>query len=188
MRVSQAEMDKSHARIVEGATRLFREKGLENTSVADVMSDAGLTHGGFYRHFENKDALVAAALQTAFDDISSNLESRTGKTDPHAACDEFHNQYLSKRHLENAGKGCPIPTLAGDVARGSTALRIAFGAGVKRLVTALARGKSGSDEQKRATAARELALIAGAMLIARASDPETARMILAACRDHDPAV
>src|SRR5262249_59434992 len=101
MRVSQAEMDKSHARIVEGATRLFREKGLESTSVADVMSDAGLTHGGFYRHFENKDALVVAALQTPFDDISSNLESPTRQTDPHTACDRFHKPHLSIRPPAN---------------------------------------------------------------------------------------
>jgi len=71
MRVSREEMEKSHARIVAGAARLLRERGIENTSVADVMNDAGLTHGGFYRHFKTKDDLLIAALDKAFADLTA---------------------------------------------------------------------------------------------------------------------
>ena len=63
MRVSEEEKQKTHRRIVEGATRLVRERGIEGTSVSDVMSDAGLTNGGFYRHFETREALLVAAIE-----------------------------------------------------------------------------------------------------------------------------
>lgn len=182
MRVSQEEMDKSHKRIVEGAARLVRGRGIENTSVADVMSDAGLTHGGFYRHFKTKDALVVAALQAAFEQLTSALDARFDKYEPEAAMADYHADYLSRFHVEKPEIGCPIAALGGDVARGSDALKIAFGAGVNRLTAMLARGMQGSAQEKRIDAARELAMLVGAVVIARASDPETARAVLSACR------
>lgn len=186
MRVSQAEMDKGHARIVEGAARLFRERGIEKTSVSDVMAEAGFTQGGFYRHFKNKDAIVIAALQTAFDHIASSIEGKTESTEPPAAVEAFRGRYLSKQHLDSPGKGCPIAALGCDVARGSDGLRIAFGAGVSRITAALARGKHGSAQERRIKATQELAMMAGAIMIARACDPETARQVLAACRAVSP--
>lgn len=182
MRVSQEEMDKSHKRIVDGAARLVRERGIESASVADVMREAGLTHGGFYRHFKTKEALAAAALQAAFEQLTSALEARFDKYEPEAAAAGYRADYLSSLHVENPGIGCPIAALGGDVARGSDALKIAFGAGVDRLIATLAKGMTGSADEQRAAAARELAMLVGAVVIARASDPETARAVLAACR------
>ncbi len=66
MRVSNAEKQKSRSRIIEAASRRFREAGIEGTGLSDIMKDAGMTHGGFYKHFEDKDALVQAALAEAF--------------------------------------------------------------------------------------------------------------------------
>ncbi len=74
MRVSQAEMGKSHKRIVESASRLMRKQGIESTSVNDVMKKAHLTHGGFYRHFDSKESLVSTALEEAFNEVVSGLE------------------------------------------------------------------------------------------------------------------
>jgi TetR/AcrR family transcriptional repressor of nem operon len=182
MRVSQDEKDRSHRRIVAAAARLVRERGLESTSVADVMSEAGLTHGGFYRHFDTKDSLSAAALQSAFGQIQSELASRLETTEPGAAVAGFHAHYLSEGHVSNPGIGCPIAALAGEVGRASETLKTAFGCGVNRLITQLAMGMPGSESKRRAKATRELAMLAGAVMIARASDPETARAVLSACR------
>jgi TetR/AcrR family transcriptional repressor of nem operon len=182
MRVSRDEMDKSHQRIVEGASRLLRERGIESTSVADVMGDAGLTNGGFYRHFKTKEALVAAALQRAFEQGKAALEARFEKYEPNEAVADYRAHYLTKGHVDRPGIGCPLAALAGDVARGSDALKIAFGAGVNRLVGMLSRGFSGSARDRQVKATRELAMLVGAVSLARASDPETARTILAACR------
>jgi len=182
MRVSREEMEKSHARIVASASRLARERGIENTSVAEVMGDAGLTQGGFYRHFESKDALMQAAVASAFEVMGDALAQRFETRDPRSAASGYRADYLHHVHVENPGKGCPMPTLAADVARGSDALKAAFGAGVSRAAALLASAQQGTQAEKRAQAMRELAMLVGAVVIARASDPETARAVLAACR------
>ena len=196
MRVSREEKARSRARIVAAAARLVRERGLEGTGVADVMRDAGLTHGGFYRHFDDKDALVAAALEASFDDILARLDATPadGAAADHATPDgaapvgaDFRAFYLSEGHVERPGIGCPVAALGGEVARGAAALRTAFGAGVRRMIAALARGTPGTTPDARARASRELAMLVGALMIARASDPATAREVLTACRaDGEP--
>ena len=183
MRVSQKEMEKSHRRIVDGAARLIRERGIDGTSVADVMGEAGFKQGGFYRHFDSKDALVQAALEEAFDQILAPLESRLEEQEPTAAVAAFRSHYLSQGHVEQRGLGCPMAALACDVARGLGALKASFGAGVNRMMKAMAAGKGGSPQEAKADAARELAMMVGSVVLARASDPATARQILAACRD-----
>jgi TetR/AcrR family transcriptional repressor of nem operon len=182
MRVSKEEMGKSHQRIVEGAARLFRERGVEGASVADVMSEAGLTQGGFYRHFETKEALVDAALQIAFEQSALPLESRLERQEPKAAIAGYRAHYLSDGHVRQAGIGCPVVALGADVARGLGELKRSFGAGVKRMIASLAKGMAGSQQEKEARATREFAMLVGAVVIARASDPETAVEVLAACR------
>ena len=186
MRVSQAEKDRSHARIVETAARLIRERGPETTSVSDVMSGAGLTHGGFYRHFETKDALVAEAIRATFDGITGALEERTAAVGAKDAAQDYLAHYLSDEHLANPGLGCPVPTLGGEVARAPDALKAEFGASFNRSLTALARGAPGEGKAARAAATRALAMRVGAILIARASDPATAREVLEACRQAGP--
>ena len=182
MRVSQAEKERSHKRIVEGASRLVRERGVETTSVADVMTDAGLTNGGFYRHFETKEALMEAAIQAAFDQMVSGMEDWLRKTGPEAGLTDYQNYYLSNGHVDSPGVGCPVAALGGDIARAPDVLKVAYGAGVNRTIEALAKTMHGTDQKRRASAARKLAMLAGAVVIARASDPETARTVLEACR------
>ena len=182
MRVTQQEKDKSHARIVEAAARLLRERGIESTSVADVMGAAGMSHGGFYRHFADKDGLVDAALNSAFAEFSSELEARLLRDDPEKAVSGYRAHYLSRGHADHPGLGCPVAALGGEAARGFGALKTAFGAGVNRMISLLGRGQRGTPQERRERAAREFAMLVGAMVIARASDPRTARMVLAACR------
>ncbi len=168
----------------------MRERGIEGAGVADVMAEAGMTHGGFYRHFGTKDALLAAALEAAFGQTMSELDRRLGEGEPDAAVAGFKAFYLSQGHVDRPGIGCPAAAVASDAGRGSDALKATFGAGIRRMAAALAEGMKGSAQMRRASAMRELAMLAGAVAIARASDPETARDVLAACRtplgDTDP--
>ncbi len=182
MRVSQQEMEKSHERIVAGAARLVRQRGIERTSVADVMNEAGLTHGGFYRHFKTKDELVTAALQSAFEEVIGAIETRLEKNEPEAAILGFEAHYLSQGHVQHPEMGCPVAALGADVGREPGEVKKAFGAGVNRLIDALAKGMRGTKLERRERAARELAMLAGAVIMARASDAETANGVLAACR------
>jgi TetR/AcrR family transcriptional repressor of nem operon len=188
MRVSRKEMDKSHQRIVEGASRLLRARGIERTGVVEAMAEAGLKHGGFYRHFDSKDALVDAALQSAFDEVVSGIENRfsqaDGETAGAKAIEDHRAHYLSQPHRDHPERGCPIAALGNDVARAPEPLKKSFGTGVRRVIEALAAGMEGTEEQRQTAAARELALLAGAVMIARASDPETAQLVLSACRRY----
>ena len=185
MRVSRAEKERSRARIVDSASRLLRERGIEGASVADVMSDAGLTHGGFYRHFATKDELVRAALDSAFRQVADRLDRADSPSDGEAQARhlmEFERSYLSDAHVAAAGYGCPVAALAGDVSRAGEEVRGTFGQGVRRVVSGMANLLSGTRAQRQTRAWRQLAMMAGAVAIARASDPETAAEVLAACR------
>ncbi len=177
MRMSQAEKAASRQRIVASAARLARGRGVEGASVGAVMADAGLTHGGFYRHFATKDDLLAAAVAASFGEIAEQIAAEP------AGFDEF---YLSDRHIGHPAIGCPIPALGSEVARGGDGLKAAFGAGIRRVVAAMAAGRRGSAAARNAAATRDLAMLAGAVMIARASDPETAAAVLDACRAAIP--
>ncbi|MCU0774306.1 MAG: TetR/AcrR family transcriptional regulator [Ideonella sp.] len=183
MRVSREQMAEGHRRIVEGASRLMRERGVDRVSVADAMKEAGLTHGGFYRHFRDKDELVVAALRRAFEEFIEPFERQQLSDSPRRAADEYRRLYLSAEHVAHAGRGCPMPALASDVARGSQDVRDGFSNGLRRIVDAMARAQRGSEEQRQRAACRELAMLVGAVVLARASDTATADQILDACRD-----
>ena len=183
MRVSQQEKARTHQRIVASAARLMRENGVEATSVNDVMKDADLTHGGFYRHFSTKEDLIAAALERSFEEIFAIVD---GELDSGRALAEvmadYQKFYLSDGHAATPSKGCPIAALGGEVARGPANLKQQFGAGVNRIIERLAGVMKGSAQQKKARAARRFAMMAGAVVIARGSDPETGKFVLLACR------
>ena len=182
MRVSQDEKARSHARIVAGAARLTRARGLEATSVADVMADAGLTHGGFYRHFDSKEHLVVAAIQSAFEEILGDLEIQAEAGMRADAVAAFIAHYLSDGHVAHPSGGCPIPALGADVARTTAPARQAFSAGIDRMIVLLAGGLPGTPSERRTEAARIVALMAGAVLVARACEPATAHQVLTAVR------
>ncbi len=177
MRVSQEEKDKSTTRIVASAARLFRERGLEGASVSDVMKDAGMTHGGFYKHFDSKDALLKTALESAFAAFTTALQG----DDAEEAFAAFRALYLSREHMSHPGFGCPVAALGTELARGSASIKAAFGTGVRRMVDAISRSRKGSAQARRTAAFREFSMLVGAMVIARASDRELADEVLAAC-------
>jgi TetR/AcrR family transcriptional repressor of nem operon len=188
MRMSREEKKRSHARIVESAARIVRAEGIERPTVADFMKAAGMTHGGFYRHFETRDQLILAAFQAASADRAARFEQMKDALGPEAAAAAFKADYLTDSHVENPEAGCHLAALAGDVARGPDALKAMFGSGVRYCADALAGGMEGSDQERREQALREFAMIAGAIMVARAADPQTAHALLAACRKGSPEV
>ncbi len=180
MRVSREEKAKSHDRIVASAARRLREAGSEAMSVADVMRDAGLTHGGFYRHFPDKDALVAAAVAQAFDSFTAPLAARVAAGDAAAGVAAYIATYLSDGHVAHPERGCPAAASGTDIARADTAARDAFAAGVEAVITAIAAGLKGPN--RRARAARQFAMMVGTVMLARAGNAAMAEWLLAAAR------
>lgn len=177
LRVTREQVQENHRRIVENAARLVRERGIENTAVADVMAAAGLTHGGFYRHFQGKDDLVAAAVRQAFDEIAQRLEKGTAQRGASDAATRYQKDYLSRQHRDDPGIGCPVAALGSEVARAPEAVRKVFGAGVERIVSLLSAAVGGDDEAR-----RRMAMLVGAVVIARASDAQTSARVLEAVR------
>ena len=182
MRVSQAEMDLSHHRIVKGASRLMRKRGIETTSVNDVMKKAGLTHGGFYRHFDSKESLVSAALQDAFDEVLDVIGKCYRDLGLEKGAQEYYKHYLSEGHLKHPELGCPIAALSLDVSRSASSAKESFSEGFNGVVEKLALAEAGTAEENRTAAVRKVCMLAGAVMIARATDIETARILVAACQ------
>lgn len=177
----------SRGRIVEAASRLFRERGYKRTSVDELMAAAGLTRGGFYAHFRNKAALFEAALAAAFEESHENLLRRgLEELDGESWLRRAGDRYLSSDHVGNTSLGCAIPSLGGEVARAETSVRRAFGVELDRLFDRLAE-RLGGGAKARVRAIRRIATWAGALTMARAvADPALRDEILAACRPADP--
>lgn len=183
MRVSQDEKAKSRARILAAASRRMRETGLAGAGLADIMRDAGLTHGGFYRHFATRDDLLAAALQATFADFLLPLEQALQKGDPVQAVDAFRTLYLSSDHVTHPELGCPVPAVGSEMAHAPEPLRTAFDDGLSHVIDLLAPGKPGTPADQLTHALRDFAMMAGAVLLARAAGPAMAAQVLAACAD-----
>jgi TetR/AcrR family transcriptional repressor of nem operon len=175
---SQTEKTRNHDRIVEVAARRIREAGTEAPGVAEMMASAGLTHGGFYKHFGSRDELIAEAAERTYAESERAAQQVIdGADDPLAA---FVDWYLSSEHRDNPGSGCSIVALGNDVARASDEVRSAYTDQVRRYLVHLDE-LLGTDEARRpstdATAA--LSTLVGAVLVARAvDDPELSARIL----------
>ena len=174
MRVTQAKAAESRDRIVEAAARLFRERGLDGVGIDAIMEAAGLTHGGFYRHFRSKDDLAAEAVGLVLPRGTASADDVAG----------YAVQYLSVAHRDEPGRGCVMAALGGDAARG--------GAGVRRRFTELVSANIarflpwfGAPDRPdaRARAIAGLSAMVGALVLARAvDDPALSDEILAAVR------
>ena len=172
-RVSKAEAEKNRAIIEQVSSRLFREQGFHGISVADLMGAAGLTHGGFYGHFESKDALAAIACTRAFEESEARWRKRVDDAPDHtAALTALIDGYLSTRNRNSAGTGCPVAALANDVARepDNKPVRAAFHDGLENLLEILSGIQTGPDDAaNRSTALAQMATLAGALMLARAT-------------------
>lgn len=178
---SQKDKEKNHAEIVEVAAQKMRESGTEGPGVAEIMKAAGLTHGGFYKHFDSRDDLVAEAVEEAVAQSREGFTSITeGAADPLAA---FVDWYLSPGHRDDPGSGCAVVALGADAARADERVRATYTGQVERYIAQMEEllGGEGEDVRRRAIAA--VSEMVGALLIARAVDDEDlSEEILAAAR------
>jgi TetR/AcrR family transcriptional repressor of nem operon len=185
-RVSKAQADANHQAIEAAASRLFRERGLHSVTVADVMADAGLTHGGFYAHYASKDALAASACESAFAASADMWRRRVeAAATRREARHTIAERYLRAGNCDPAVAACPTATLATDVARAGAEhpMHAAYVAGVRQQVETLAAlGDSGDPARDRADACVRLATMMGALLLARAcqGDPLSEEIAAAA--------
>ena len=162
MRRSRDEAARTRRTAVEAASRLFRERGIEAASVSEVMARLGMTDGGFYRHFESKEALAAEACAAAFAESGLARESS-------GSAKAVLRGYLSEAHRDAPGAGCPLPALASDMARQPAAVRQTYTEGVR---SALARIEQLMPGARREARFALLAGMVGALALARAVDEE----------------
>jgi TetR/AcrR family transcriptional repressor of nem operon len=158
----------TRAKVLKEAAREIRAKGPEGVGVAGVMKRAGLTHGGFYAHFESKDELIAEAIESMFVDARARWEMLDVEGDPRVALRTYLGFYLSPAHRDARERGCPLPTLSGDFARAEGSVRDRFGAGVERLTGRLVKALDRigvADAEREGTAL--IAQLVGAVALAR---------------------
>jgi TetR/AcrR family transcriptional repressor of nem operon len=175
MRVSREQVAENRQTILDAAGRLFRERGFEAVTVAEIMHAAGLTHGGFYGYFASKDELIAGALA----DVLARRPEPSGDLATYAA------GYLSLAHRDNLASGCPTAALAGETVRLTGGARTEMTAGLKRQIEWLSRIAPGVDaDRKRQAAIGSWAAMVGAMVLARVSDdPAVSAEVLDQTRD-----
>jgi TetR/AcrR family transcriptional regulator, transcriptional repressor for nem operon len=173
---SQDEKTRNHDRIVEVAARKIRRQGTDGPGVAEIMREAGLTHGGFYKHFGSRDELIAEAAQHSYDESGAAVERvLDGAEEPLRA---FVDWYLSGAHRDDPGTGCAVVALGGDVPRAGDPVRDAYTEQVRRYLDRL----DGLLETGDASVA--LSTLVGAMLLSRAvNDPELSERILREARE-----
>jgi TetR/AcrR family transcriptional regulator, transcriptional repressor for nem operon len=186
LRLTKEKVEQNRRHIVETASRMFRLHGVENVAVADVMKEAGFTHGGFYNHFESKDQLVAEALACAFD-VSANFLSEqiaSGRS-PQKGLESAVANYLSAAHRDTHSGGCPAAALPADVARNGEDAQLAFADGIEAYLDILGAQLEGSKQEVRQEAIALLAGMVGAVLLSRAvknGKPKLSNELLSATR------
>lgn len=178
MKISKEQAQKNREQIIDVASRLFRERGFDGIGVADLMREAGFTHGGFYGHFESKEALMMIACQHAFDEAMRRWQK--SNSEQPLSIETIATRYCSKQHRDNPGKGCPIAALAVSVASQSDELRTAFTANFKSSIDFLVNAMEASDEaEARRKAIAAWSFLVGSLILSRAvNDPKLANQIL----------
>lgn len=179
MRVTREQAAVHREKILEVAGTLFRERGFDGIGVADIMKRAGLTHGGFYGHFDSKDDLAAETTARVLSP-EGWLQRMTGKANP--SLGEVVRSYLSPRHRDDPGHGCLVAALGSDVVRQPRPVRRAFTEGLRLRVAALRSvlpHRSAAVQRKQALTT--MATLVGAMILSRAvDDPKLSGEILEA--------
>jgi TetR/AcrR family transcriptional regulator, transcriptional repressor for nem operon len=182
MRHSKVEKAKTHKRIVAIASKRFREEGLAGIGIADLMKEAGLTVGGFYKHFKSRDELVAEAVGSALGVWKHQVDA-AASGGPTVTYESLVDDYLSEAHRNHPGTGCPVGALAGDIARSDKRTRAVVTRQIRdniELVATLIRGGNNKDNGKaRSQAVLAYCALVGAIGVARAvSDEQLSREIL----------
>ncbi len=184
MRYPSSHKSETHQRILETAAASFRKHGVDGIGVADLMKSVGLTHGGFYAHFESKDKLFAEAIDAAFTDSLSSLQQAIGKAPASARRKALIDAYLSARHRDHADRGCAIAALGTDIARQGVDVKEVLEKQFETFVDLLQTLSGSGSAKSRKAAINTIAAMVGAMVLARAvPSEEVSDEILAAVRD-----
>jgi TetR/AcrR family transcriptional repressor of nem operon len=179
MGYSKAQKARTHKRIVTIASKRFREKGLAGFGIAELMKEAGLTVGGFYKHFDSRDDLVAAAISSAFGDWQRRAEAAKSGGPP-VSLAKLIDDYLSDAHRKNPGTGCAFSALAPEIARSDKRTRAVTSQQVQNDFESIIELLPGKDKRAaRSRAILTFSAMVGAMALARAvSDEALSREIL----------
>jgi TetR/AcrR family transcriptional repressor of nem operon len=166
MKVSREQVAEHRMAIIVAAARLFRQRGFEDVTVAEVMKEAGLTHGAFYGYFPSKEALIAEAVGHA-------LPFAPGAATPSAPAGRFADGYLSAKHRDNRATSCLFSSLGTEAARGSADLRHLMTESVRLRIDHIEAGAEGdTPREKRRAAIAAWSAMVGAMVLARIVDDE----------------
>jgi TetR/AcrR family transcriptional regulator, transcriptional repressor for nem operon len=161
---SQADKAASHERIVTTASGRMRRDGIDSVSVAELMNEAGLTHGGFYRHFDSRDELVAEAIAAALTQGSARIQAAAKLGGPEALA-AIIDGYLSRLHRDKPETGCAVAALPTEIARTDPRARAAYSRQVRSYIELLAELTPARDVDEGHLI---LAALVGALLLARA--------------------
>jgi TetR/AcrR family transcriptional repressor of nem operon len=178
--------DATHDRIVEAAARAIRRSGYGGTGVADIMKDAGLTHGGFYAHFASREAMLAEAADRAGADGLAAVARIAAAASPDQALHVLLRAYLSKAHVHNVETGCTVAALGSEMPRQAPKVRRAATRRIKDMIDLVARqfpdgGKRGAQQRALVT----VATMVGALVLARAvDDPQLSDSLREAALKH----
>jgi TetR/AcrR family transcriptional repressor of nem operon len=179
---SKAEKERTHKRIVAVASKRFREEGLAGIGIADLMKEGGLTVGGFYKHFNSRDDLVAEAIGSALEEWKYQVYA-AAPGGPPVTYESLVGDYLSEAHRNHPGTGCPVGALAGDIARSDKRTRALVTRQIRDNIELLAPLIRNTNEKDKGTARSQAVLtycaLVGAISVARAvSDEQLSREIL----------
>ncbi len=184
MKKSRAETAETRRRIIKAAAAEFRRNGIHATGLAEVMAAAGMTQGGFYRHFASKDQLIAEACAEAMTSAITVTQTAPGKTDGKTGLEAIVENFLSTDHRNNQLEGCPLVGLGIELARADDDTRAAASEGFVKLVDMIAKQVPGtSPEMAKARAIFALCAMVGAVTMSRVvADPNLSATILQEAR------
>ena len=185
-RTAPSSKELTHERIVDAAARAIRRSGYHGTGVADIMKDAGLTHGGFYAHFGSREAMLAEAADRAGSESVAIMERIAAAVPPRQALQTMLQAYLSKAHVEGAETGCATAALCSEMPRQAPEVRRVATRRIKEMIDLVARqspdwGLPGAHENALVT----VATMVGALALARAvDDPRLSDALREAALQH----
>jgi AcrR family transcriptional regulator len=185
-RPASSRKEATHERIVDTAARAIRRSGYDGTGVAEIMKEAGLTHGGFYAHFDSREGMLAEAADRAGSDGMAVLFRVAAAAPPRKALEAVLRAYLSREHVKGVETGCAIAALGSEMPRQSPKVRRAATRRIKEMIDLVGRqspdwGRPGAHERALVTVATAL----GALVLARAvDDPKLADAVREAALDH----
>lgn len=168
MRYSKDHKAETHERIVRNASVRLRERGAAGLGVAELMKEAGLTHGGFYAHFASRDALIGEAFVHAMEQAAKRWRRRADGAPDGEGLAAVVDGYLTPSHRDDVGNGCALPALGAEVSRASPKIRKAVAARLEKMVEVVAGEMSGlNDKDARREAIRVVAIMMGSLLMSR---------------------